>query len=253
MKILITGATGYIGRRLIYELINEDTDLRILVRNRHKLERPILQACEITEGSTFDQEKLKEAVSGIHTAYYLIHSMGKGGDFEDMDKKSLCTLPGCMHRCRCEKDNLSGRTGGEATTSKHLKSRMETGSILSSKPDEIETVIFRAGVIVGSGSASFEIIRNICQKLPAMITPKWVTTKTEPIGVDDVIKYLKAAGRRSFRVHKGKEIIDIGSEVMSFEEMLLKSAEIMGLKRHIIKTPVLSPKFSAYWSWSSLR
>lgn len=247
MKILITGATGYIGRRLVNEYIKEQADIRILVRNKLKLERPMIEACEVTEGSTFDAEALAEAVKGIHTAYYLIHSMGKSGDFEDMDKKSAELFREACIEAGVKKIIYLGGLGNPDSASKHLASRMETGEVLAAKPDKIQTVIFRAGVIIGSGSISFEIIRNICQKLPAMITPKWVDTKTEPIGIEDVIKYLKSAGMRSFQPSEGKLTIDIGAEVMSFREMLLNSGQVMGLDRHIIKTRVLSPKLSSYW------
>ena len=124
---------------------------------------------------------------------------------------------------------------------------METGDILSAKPEQIQTVIFRAGVIIGSGSVSFEIIRNICQKLPAMITPKWVDTKTEPIGIDDVINYLKKAGLPSFQPDERKVVVDIGAEVLSFKEMLKGASKVMHLNRKVIKVPVLSPKMSSYW------
>jgi len=247
MKILITGATGYIGRRLIYSMIEDGADIRVFVRNKAKLERPITQACEITEGSTFDSDKMAEALKDIHTAYYLIHSMGKDGDFEDMDKKSAELFRDACIDAGVKKIIYLGGLGDISTASKHLKSRMETGQVLSAKPEKIQTIIFRAGVIVGSGSAGFEIIRNICQKLPAMITPQWVDTKTEPIGVDDVIKYLQTAGKSSFCNDKDTLIVDIGAEVMSFKEMILRGAKLMGLNRHIFKVPVLSPKFSSYW------
>jgi len=246
MKILITGATGYIGRRLVYDFIQDKANLKILVRNRQKLERKITDSCEIVEGSTFDPESLADAVKGVHTAYYLIHSMGKDADFEDMDKQSAALFLDACINAEVKKIIYLGGLGDKKTASKHLSSRMKTGDILCSRPDEISTIIFRAGVIIGSGSASFEIIRNICQKLPAMITPKWVDTKTEPIGIDDVIKYLKSAGD-NFNPKGGNIVIDIGSEVLTFKEMLLKSAKVMGLKRHIFKTSILSPKLSSYW------
>jgi len=244
MKILITGATGYIGRRLVYAFIESQADLRLFVRNRQKLDRPMLENCEIAEGTTFESEKLCKALEGVNTAYYLIHSMGKNGDFEDMDKKSAEFFREACIDADVKKIIYLGGLGHPDTASKHLKSRMETGDILSAKPEQIDVISFRAGVIIGSGSASFEIIRNISQKLPAMITPKWVVTRTEPVGVDDVIKYLVSASDSNI---SGTVTVDIGAEMMSFKEMLLKSADIMGLKRFVIKTPVLSPKLSSYW------
>lgn len=247
MKILITGATGYIGRRLTNELINDGADIRILVRNKLKLERTMQEKCEIVEGSTFDTDSLKEAVKDVHTAYYLIHSMGKSGDFEEMDRQSAEFFREACIDAGVKKIVYLGGLGQEETASKHLRSRMETGDVLSAKPEKIQTILFRAGVIIGSGSVSFEIIRNICQKLPAMITPKWVDTKTEPIGIDDVIIYLKKAGLRSFQPDEGRVIVDIGSEVMSFKQMLEDGSRVMGLNRHVFKVPILSPKMSSYW------
>jgi len=247
MKILITGATGYIGHRLTSELINDGSYLRIFVRNKLKLERSIMNSCEVVEGSTFDPDSLRQAVDGIHTAYYLIHSMGKSGDFEDMDRQSAELFRDACIAAGVKKIIYLGGLGSPDSASKHLLSRMETGDTLSAYPDKIQTIIFRAGVIIGSGSVSFEIIRNVVQKLPAMITPKWVDTKTEPIGIEDVIKYLKKAGLRTFEPDQGKIVVDIGAEVLSFKQMLENGAKVMGLNRHVFKVPVLSPKLSSYW------
>lgn len=242
MKILITGATGYIGRRLTYSLLNRNSDLRLFVRNKLKLDREMLEKCDISEGSSFDRDALAKALKDIETAYYLIHSMGKTGDFGNMDRESAE-----IFRQECIKAGVKrivylGGLGEKDSASKHLASRIETGEVLSSEPEKIDTIWFRAGVIIGSGSASFEIVRNIIQKLPIMITPKWVETKTEPIGVNDVIRYLSDAVDIS-----GSHIVDIGSEEMSFKDMMISGGEAMGLKRRIIKTSALSPKISSYW------
>lgn len=244
MKILLTGATGYIGRRLAHKFIDNETDLRLFVRNSRKLENRMISTCEIIEGSTFDAEPLAKALEGVDVAYYLIHSMGKQGDFEDLDKKSAELFRDACIDAGVKRIVYLGGLGEKESASKHLLSRIETGEVLSERSDEIDVFWFRAGVIIGSGSASFEIIRNISQKLPLMITPKWVDTKTEPIGVHDILKYLIAAKDVE---SKALEIVDIGAEVMSFRDMMIRGAKAMGLNRRIVKTSVLSPNISSYW------
>jgi len=134
--------------------------------------------------------------------------------------------------------------GNKDTASKHLRSRLETGEVLSSRPERIQVLWLRAGVIIGSGSASFEIIRHLVQKLPVMTTPRWVRTQTQPIGVSDVLEYLFQAKDAQI---EGSVTVDLGAEKMSFKDMLLRAAGVMGLKRTIIPVPLLSPRLSSYW------
>lgn len=170
--------------------------------------------------------------------------MGAGDDFEDLDRSNARNfLDACLEN-KVERIVYLGGLGLKETASRHLRSRLETGEILSSRPDRIQTVWLRAGVIIGSGSASFEMIRHLVQKLPVMITPRWVRTRTQPIGVSDVLEYLFQA--KDVRV-EGNVTVDIGAEKMSFRDMLLQAAGVMGLKRTIIPVPVLSPRLSSYW------
>ncbi|MEW6518060.1 MAG: SDR family oxidoreductase [Thermodesulfobacteriota bacterium] len=244
-KILITGATGYIGRRLKTRLLENSTlDLRLLVRNRHKVNPQVLQKVEIVEGDTFHQEQLARAVAGIDTAYYLIHSMGAGADFERLDRESAENFRDACIAAGVRRIVYLGGLGVRETASKHLLSRIETGEILAARPDRIQTIWIRAGVIIGSGSASFEIIRHLVQKLPVMITPRWVTTQTQPIAVADVLSYLTACHELDCR---GNLVVDIGCGRMKFQDMLLEAAKAMGLQRFIIPVPVLTPRLSAYW------
>lgn len=245
MNILLTGATGYIGRRLKERLlVDENVRLRLFVRNAQKVREKYRGSVEITEGNTLDRESLSGALKGMDTAYYLVHSMGAKADFEQLDRLSAQNFLDACIANNVKRIIYLGGLGKKETASKHLRSRIETGEILSSRPDRIQTLWFRAGVIIGSGSASFEIIRNLVQKLPVMITPKWVRTKTQPIGVSDVLDYLFHA--KDIRTEEN-QIIDMGSDQMSFKEMLLRAARAMGLKRRLISMPVLTPWLSSYW------
>ena len=243
MKILLTGANGYIGRRLKHKLMqNSDLHIKILVRNKNSISSN-LKNIEMVEGSTFDETSLFEALSGVDVAFYLIHSLGSK-NYEELDRISAQNFLNAAIKCNVKRIIYLGGLGEKSTASLHLKSRMETGEILSSRPQEIQTIWFRAGVIIGSGSASFEIIRNLTQKLPIMLTPKWVCTMAQPIGVDDVIEYLSQSTTIQYEKNL---VVDIGSEKMNYKNMMIQTAEVMGLKRYLIPVPVLSPKLSSYW------
>ncbi len=243
--ILITGATGYIGRRLTHQLVRSSKyNIRLFVRNRSKVQKVIGEAVDVREGSTFNPETLDAALEGVDTAFYLIHSMGREKDYQQLDRKSAVNFADSCIRAGVKRIIYLGGLGQEKDGSKHLLSRLETGKILSDKPDAVQTVWLRAGVIIGSGSSSFEIIRHLVHKLPLILTPSWVRTQTQPIGIDDVLAYLAA----SIELEYGDNlVVDIGSEQLSFKQMMEKSAEIMGLKRILIPVPFLSPHFSSYW------
>lgn len=244
-KVLITGATGYIGRRLVQRLLESGKcRLRLLVRNRNKVQVSLFGRVEVCEGSTFDRASLDTALIGIDTAFYLIHAMGGAGDYSQLDRESAATFRDACIAAGVRRLVYLGGLGVRESASKHLLSRIETGEILSERPGEIETIWLRAGVIIGSGSASFEIIRNLVHKLPLMITPRWVRTKTQAIGIDDVLSYLQAAIDLSCH---GNLVVDIGSEPLSFQEMMVRAAEVMGLRRWLLPVPLLSPRLSSYW------
>jgi len=194
MKILVTGATGYIGRRLKDRLLQRpDIQVRLLIRNKNKLRSGTLSKVEVVEGDTFNKSALSKALKDIDVAFYMIHSMGSSGDFKRLDRESAENFRDAAIEMRVRKIVYLGGLGVKETASHHLLSRIETGEILSAFPEKLQTIWFRAGVIIGSGSASFEIIMNLLQKLPIMITPRWVKTKTQPISVEDVISYLENA------------------------------------------------------------
>ncbi len=244
-RVLITGATGYIGRRLAARLLEEGkTALRLFVRNASKLDSALRLNAEVVEGDTFDEGALSRAATGVDTAYYLVHSMGAGAGFPELDRRSARNfLEACLLEGVSRIVYLGG-LGERETASRHLLSRLETGDILSRAPQKIQTVWFRAGIIIGSGSASFEIVRHLVQKLPVMITPRFVRSRTQPIFVGDVLDYLVRA--KDIRQTESV-VVDIGSEAVSFREMLIRTAGIMGLKRFLIPVPVFTPRLSSYW------
>ncbi len=247
MNILLTGSTGYIGRRLEKSLLNsnEKINLRLLVTDIRQVDADTASNVEIIEGNTFNLDALKEALRGVDTAYYLIHSMrSEDGDFADLDRVSAQNfIEECIRAGVKRVINLGG-LGEKNSISRHLASRQETGEILSSFPDKIETIWFRAAIIIGAGGASYEIVKNLVQKLPVMLAPSWVRTNTQPAAVDDVIQYLTLALKTEFN---GNTIIDIGGERLTFLGMLKKTAEFYSLKRFIIPIPFFSPKISSYW------
>ncbi|PKL15704.1 MAG: DUF2867 domain-containing protein [Spirochaetae bacterium HGW-Spirochaetae-5] len=247
MNVLLTGSTGYIGRRLKYSLLNSDKkiNLRLLVTDIRQVDEDTAAKVEIIEGNTFNPDALKESLRGIDTAYYLIHSMrSKDGDFADLDRVSAQNFIEECVRAGVKRVIYLGGLGKKNSISRHLASRQETGEILSSYPDKVETIWFRAAIIIGAGGASYEIVKNLVQKLPVMLAPSWVRTNTQPAAVDDVIQYLTLALKTEF---SGSTIIDIGGERLTFLDMLKKAAEFYSLKRFIIPIPFFSPKISSYW------
>lgn len=243
--ILITGATGYIGRRLKDRLLKRsDLRIRVLVRNPAKLRLSSYNKLDIIRGDTFQPEKLDQAVKEVDVAYYLIHSMGSGDDYSKRDRESAENFRQACIAAGVRRIIYLGGLGTTETASEHLLSRIETGEILSAHPEQLQTLWFRAGVIIGAGSASFEIIRHLTQKLPVMLTPKWVTTKTQPIAINDVLNYLEAALDISI---EGNQQIDIGTKATDFKGLMQQAARSMGLHRFLIPIPFFSPKLSSYW------
>lgn len=244
MKVLLTGSTGYIGRRLKHKLLADDNiDLRLFVRSKKSVTFPNPKKLEIVEGDTFDREALKKALEGVHTAFYMIHSLNRK-DYKNLDKISAQNFVDVAASCGVKRIIYLGGLGVEnENTSEHLLSRLETGQVLSSNP-KVQTIWVRAGVIIGSGSTSFEIIRNLTEKLPVMTTPKWVDTKAQPIAVSDVLDYLYES---VYLKEEENLVVDVGTEQLTYKEMMLKTAEALDLKRYIIPLPFLSITLSSYW------
>jgi uncharacterized protein YbjT (DUF2867 family) len=245
MNILLTGATGYIGSHLLPKLLdNPAAKVRLMTRSPEKIEHLKSDRVEIVRGDTLDIGSLPKAAKNMDVAYYLIHSMGSDGDYARLDRLSATNFRDAAIDAGVRRIIYLGGLGKKEEASKHLLSRLETGEILSAKPNAIQTIWFRAAIIIGAGSASFEIIKSLVKKLPVMITPKFVSTKTQPIAEQDVLAYLNAARKME---ETRNLIVDIGAEILSFKEMLLQSAKLMGLRRWLISVPVFTPKLSSYW------
>ena len=244
-KYLITGASGYVGGRLVRTLADEKFDIRILVRDRKKaIGQPWAQAVEICEGSAENRSDFDAALAGVHTAYYLLHSINLGRNFQEIEAEMARNFAQAAEAAGVAQIVYLGGIANDVNISKHLASRVRTGIELAST--SVPVMELRAGIIIGSGSASFEMLRHLTHRLPIMTTPKWVTNKTNPIAIRDVLYYLKAAATLKEPVGR---VFDIGGpEVLTYADMMQKFAKLSGLKkRWIIKVPVLTPGLSSLW------
>lgn len=246
MKILITGATGYIGKRLIPILINEGHHVVCVVRDVLRADKAYLDDSHISivEGDFLNPETLNNIPKDIDVAYYLIHSMSNTSkDFEKLEAECAKNFKSYFETTQLKQAiYLSGITN-EENLSKHLQSRKNVEDLLAS--NYYALTVFKAGIIVGSGSSSFEIIRDLVEKLPVMIAPKWLNTRTQPLAVRDVLAFLSKAKGREELYNKSFDIF--GSEILTYKQMLLEFAKIRGLKRYIITVPIMTPKLSSYW------
>lgn len=243
--ILVTGATGYVGGRLIPRLLEAGYSVRILARDPARLQgRSWIDQVEVFQGDVFKPETLLPALEGVSTTYYLIHSMMTGGGFHQRDQQAAEAFAAAAKAGGVERIIYLGGLGDpDAELSDHLRSRQDTGAALRSS--EVPVLEFRAGVIVGAGSASFEMIRYLTERVPIMISPRWVFTRTQPISINNILDYLVATIKLA---RKDDLIIEIGGpQVLTYEEMLRGYADIRGLKRTIIPVPVLTPRLSSYW------
>ena len=247
MKILLTGATGYIGQRILPVLVEEGHHVVCCVRDRRRfdLSKYPAEQVEAIELDFLDFSTLHVIPDDIDAAYYLIHSMASsGGDFESLEQKTAANFKKRLRQTQVQQViYLSGIINSEEL-SKHLRSRKQVENILAST-NSFSLTTLRAGIIVGSGSASFEIIRDLVEKLPIMIAPRWLNTQTQPIAIRNVIEYLHGV-----LMHKQTfdQSFDIGGpEVLTYKEMLLNFAKVRNLKRRIFIVPVMSPRLSSYW------
>lgn len=244
-KYLITGASGYVGGRLVRTLVDGKFDIRILVRDRNKVKgQPWASAVEICEGSAENRADLDAALVGIHTAYYLLHSINLGPNFQEIEAEMARNFAQAAEAAGVAQIVYLGGIANDVKISKHLASRARTGTELAST--SVPVMELRAGIIIGSGSASFEMLRHLTHRLPIMTTPKWVMNRTHPIAIRDVLYYLKNAAVLKEPIGR---VFDIGGpEVLTYADMMQKFAKLSGLKkRWIIKVPVLTPGLSSLW------
>ena len=244
-KILITGASGYVGGRLVRTLVDEEFHVRAFVRDKNKIKgQPWADSVDICEGTADKVEDLKRALDGIHTAYYLLHSINLGSNFDEIEAQMAKQFAQVAQSAGVQQIVYLGGIANDVKISKHLASRVRTGAELAST--SVPVMELRAGIIIGSGSASFEMLRHLTHRLPIMTTPKWVMNKTHPIAIRDILYYLKSAASLATPVDK---VFDIGGpEVLTYADMMQKFAKLSGLKkRWIIKVPVLTPGLSSLW------
>ncbi|TCP25916.1 uncharacterized protein YbjT (DUF2867 family) [Tenacibaculum skagerrakense] len=245
MKILITGTTGYIAKRLVLQLLENNYELVCCVRDLNRIPDEI-ENKENIEFLKIDflEDTLPDLPKDIDAAYYLIHSMStNSGDFEDLERKCASNFKTLVEKTNCKQVIYLSGIVNDNSLSKHLQSRLQVEQTLASNKYSLTT--FRAGIIVGSGSASFEIIRDIVEKLPVMITPKWLNTKTQPIAIRDVLSFLVNGLGNEKVFNKSFDIC--GPEILTYKQMLLEFGKVRGLKRYIFTLPVLTPRLSSYW------
>jgi uncharacterized protein YbjT (DUF2867 family) len=242
---LVTGASGYVGGRLVRDLLSDKKRVRVLVRDAQKIQgQSWAKDVEIIEGNASNSQDLDRALAGVHTAYYLLHSIGTTHDFGDVESEMARGFAMAGERAHIQQIIYLGGIANDENRSRLLTSRMNAGIQLASST--IPVLEMRAGIIIGSGSASFEMLRHLTHRLPIMTTPKWVANRTQPIAIRDVLYYLRSAADLAKPVDR---VCDIGGpEVVTYATMMQTFAKISGLrKRIIIKIPVLTPKLSSLW------
>lgn len=246
MKILLTGATGYIAQRLLPVLLGKEYEVICCVRDRARFDTGKYNSSHLSvlEVDFLKTETLQNIPSEIDAAYYLIHSMSTStGDFEKMEETSAINFRNCIQRTKTRQVIYLSGIVNEEILSKHLTSRRNVERILGSGSYSLTTL--RAGIIIGSGSASFEIIRDLVEKLPVMIAPRWLDTRSQPVAIRNVIEFLSGVLLNGTTYNKSYDIG--GPDIMTYKHMLLRFAKIRGLKRWIGIVPVMTPKLSSYW------
>ena len=243
MKILLTGATGYIGKRLLPVLIRNGYEVVCCVRDRERFHYPESEQVSVIETDFLNKKSLEKIPTDIDGAYYLIHSMASSTDYHSLEQQSAINFREALSGTSVKHLVYLSGIINETDLSDHLASRKNVETELGKGDYHLTTL--RAGIVIGSGSASFEIIRDLVEKLPVMITPKWLRTRCQPIAISDVLKYLSLSLFNELTYDKDFDIG--GPDILSYKEMLLGYAHARGLKRKIFVAPVMTPKLSSYW------
>ncbi|MFC9947775.1 SDR family oxidoreductase [Streptomyces pratensis] len=249
LNCLVAGASGYIGGRLVPELLKAGHTVRCLARSPEKLrDHPWAGEVESVGGDVTDAAAVAASLRGIDVAYYLVHALGTGSGFEDTDRRAARIFAEQAQAAGVRRIvYLGGLTPNgipERDLSPHLRSRAEVGRIFLEAP--VPATVLRAAVVVGSGSASFEMVRHLTERLPVMLTPSWVSTRTQPIGVRDVLHYL--VGSATMPAHVDRAFDIGGPDVLTYQEMMRRYARVAGLRRRlIVPVPLLTPRLSSHW------
>lgn len=244
-KILVTGASGYIGGRLVRQLLRENLSVRVMVRDRQKIStRPWIDQVEVSVADAKDYLSTVAALKGIHTAVYLLHSMTAGPDFEKLEAVNARIFAKAAESAGIKQIIYLGGIANDIQISKHMKSRVRTGRILDER--SVPVIEIRAGIIIGVGSASFEMLKDLIREIPFMTTPHWISNRTQPIGISDVLFYLSKAGLLRKPV---KGIFDIsGPDIFSYSKLFQTFAQLSHLrKRWVIKLPFPSPRICGHF------
>lgn len=239
-RVLVTGATGYVGGRLVPALLDAGHEVHALARDPGKLaEAPWADHVKTHAGDLLEPGTLAPAFDAVERAFYLVHSMGSGGDFAERDRRAAENVVEAGQNLE-HLVYLGGLLPDSAEPSEHLASRAEVGRILR---EGLPATELRAGPVVGAGSGSFEMLRHLTERLPVMVAPKWILNEVQPIAVDDVVAYLLAAVEGD-----PQGVVEIGgADRLTFREMMLTYADVRGLRRVIVPVPVLTPHLAALW------
>ena len=243
--VLLAVASGYVGGRLILLLEQQPVVLWCLARNPDKLRPLVKESTQVVRGDMLDLPSLDEAMKGVHTAYYLVHLMSGSKDFEKDDRQAATNFAQAAKKAGVRRIIYLGGLGDDADPklSPHLRSRHEVGKIL--RDSGVETIEFRASLVIGTGSLSFDLVKSLTDRLPVMLCPRWLTTPTQPIAVDDVLAYLLAA--KDLPPGQSRTF-EIGSpDVTTYGGMIREYARQRGLRRWLISVPVLTPYLSSLW------
>lgn len=242
-RILVTGVTGYVGSRLWKRLEREGYALRLLARHPERLAGRVGPHTEVARGDVLDASSLESALAGVAAAYYLIHSMGSKKDFEQLDRLGAQNFAEAARRGGVRRIIYLGGLGHGDDLSPHLRSRQEVGKIL--RRSGVPTIEFRASIVIGAGSLSFELVCALVERLPVMITPRWVAVKAQPIAIDDLLEYLVQALTLPLEESRIFEIG--GTDQVSYGDLMREYARQRGLSRLMIPVPLLTPRLSSLW------